>query len=67
MAKSSYCYQIKAMKKDKYVNLRTVIINIFTGSMQSYGYRRIHMELKNKGIHVSEKAKSKTDCCHANS
>ena len=55
MAKSSYCYQVKAMKKDKYVNLRTVIINIFTGSMQSYGYRRIHMELKNKGIHVSEK------------
>ena len=27
MAKSSYCYQVKAMKKDKYVNLRTVIEN----------------------------------------
>ena len=55
MAKSSYCYQVVAMKKDKYAELRTVVTEIFEESMKSYGYRRIHMALKNKGIIVSEK------------
>ena len=56
MAKSSYCYQNTAFNKpDKYANLRTKITTIFTDARERYGYRRIHISFRNKGIIVSEK------------
>ena len=56
MAKSSYCYQNTAFNKpDKYADLRTKITTIFTDASERYGYRRIHISIKNKGIIVSEK------------
>lgn len=55
MAKSSYCYQRLAMSRDKYSEARLEIKEIFRESRKSYGYRRIHLEFKNKGMTLSEK------------
>lgn len=55
MAKSSYCYQSLAIKRDKYSETRLKIKEIFNESHKSYGYRRIHLEFKNKGMTLSEK------------
>ena len=40
---------------DKYGDLRVDIIFIFNTAYKAYGYRRIYLELKNRGIKVSEK------------
>lgn len=54
--KSSYFYQITRMQKDdKYCELRKTIKFIFNSAYNAYGYRRITITLKNKGITVSEK------------
>lgn len=55
MAKSSYMYQNKAMSLDKYASLRIDICDIFLESYEAFGYRRIHAELRNRNIRVSEK------------
>lgn len=56
MSKSSYFYQLYAMKRsDKYSDLRIRIKNIFEDNYNSYGYRRIHATLKQLNITVSEK------------
>ena len=56
IAKSSYFYHENIMKlRDKYSNLRIQIKDIFESNYQSYGYRRIHAQLKKEGITVSEK------------
>ncbi len=56
ISKSSYFYQANALKRpDKYYDLRSLIIDIFDNSKGTYGYRRVHMELKNKTRTVSEK------------
>lgn len=56
MAKSSYYYQIEALKKtDKYSVERNIIIDIFVESRESYGYRRIYICMKNRGYILSEK------------
>lgn len=56
MAKSSYFYQVSCINStDKYHNLREIIRNIFNTAYKAYGYRRIHVSLKNNGIIVSEK------------
>lgn len=55
MAKSSYCYQRLAIRYDKYSEARLEIKDIFNESHKSYGYRRIHLEFKNKGTTLSEK------------
>lgn len=56
MAKSSYYYQIAAIrKKDKYIEERKLITDIFINSRETYGYRRIHISLHKKGITLSEK------------
>ena len=53
ISKSSYCYQASVMRQeDKY---RRLIKDIFTASRNTYGYRRIYMELRNRGKIVSEK------------
>ena len=56
IAKSSYCYQNRALKApDKYGKLREYIRQEFMEGYRSYGYRRIHSVLKRHGIVVSEK------------
>lgn len=56
MSKSSYYYQKSVMtQNDKYKELRKQIRTIFHNNRNCYGYRRIHCELKNMKITVSEK------------
>lgn len=56
MAKSSYCYQQKQLKKDdKFATLKERIISLYLENKQRYGYRRIHSLLKREGIIISEK------------
>ena len=56
MASSSYFYQLKAMKRDKYEQVRKLIRIGFDENEQCFGYRRIHTYLATtKGITISEK------------
>ena len=56
ISKSSYYYQRKAVNyDDKYLFLRKSIKDLFKSSKSRYGYRRIHAQLRQKGITVSEK------------
>ncbi|MEE3399962.1 MAG: IS3 family transposase [Eubacterium sp.] len=56
IAKSSYCYNAKAMKApDKYLQLRAEVKQIFADSKSVYGYRRVHAVIKNQGDRISEK------------
>ncbi len=56
LSKSSYFYQkARLLKDDKYSQLREDITAIFNENYKIYGYRRIYLALKNKGITVSEK------------
>lgn len=56
MAKSSYCYQEVTFKApDKYAEAREIIRKSFTDSNASYGYRRIHLDVKAANITLSEK------------
>ena len=56
MAKSSYCYQQAVLNApDKYADLRVKIRAVFNESSSRYGYRRIHISLKNDEFTVSEK------------
>jgi len=45
MAKSSYFYQIQAMKKDKYEIARKELRKVFSTNRQCYDYRRLHTAL----------------------
>ena len=56
MARSSYYYQQAVMNKpDKNIPFRGQIISVFHENRGVYGYRRIHLALKRKGITLSEK------------
>lgn len=56
LAKSSYFYQLKAVKHiQNDAILRQDIRVIFNRSFETYGYRRIHAKLARRGIKVSEK------------
>jgi len=57
MAKSSYCYQKRALEaSDKYEDAREQIRKAFTESYESYGYRRIYICVKkDDGSNYSEK------------
>ena len=56
MSKISYYYQKSVMtQNDKYKELGKQIRTIFHNNRNCYGYRRIHGELKNMKITVSEK------------
>lgn len=52
LAKSSY-YTIHT--EDKYLELRKKIIQLFHNNRDIFGYRKIHMLLRNEGTIVSEK------------
>ena len=56
ISRSSYYYQEAALRaKDKYSALREHISHLFRENRCIYGYRKIHMLLKQEGITVSEK------------
>lgn len=56
LAKSSYYYQEKAIHaKDKYLELRKKIVQLFHDNRNVFGYRKIHTLLRMAGIIVSEK------------
>ncbi len=56
MARSSYYYQQAVMNKpDKDLPFRGQITSVFHENRGVYGYRRIHLALKRKGITLSEK------------
>ena len=54
-AKSSYYYQIKARRIDKYADFRELIAIFFHENKDCYGYRRLHGILKKSGYIISEK------------
>jgi putative transposase len=55
MAKSSYCYQVKAINIDKYTDLKITVKSVFEESSSRYGYRRIHSVIRTLETTVSEK------------
>ena len=56
LARSSYYYQRRAcLSKDSYAEQVEKIEQIFKDNYCCYGYRRIHQELKQQGIRLSEK------------
>ena len=56
MARSSfYYYQKSIMLNDKYENIKELIKTIYHKHKGRFGYRRITLELKNKGITINHK------------
>jgi len=56
MARSSFYYHLKQDKQpDKYKQVKSDIVKIYESNLGRYGYRRIHIELKNKGYHINHK------------
>ncbi|HFI0043859.1 TPA: IS3 family transposase [Streptococcus suis] len=53
---STYYYQVKQLNKiDKNKDLKTEIQSIYDKHKGNYGYRRIHLELRNRGFSVNHK------------
>ena len=60
MPRSTFYFYLKKMKQpDKYAELKGVIKQIFHENKGRYGYRRITMELHNRGYHVNHKTVQK--------
>ena len=56
LARSTYYYHLKQLDKpDKDQKLKAEIQAIFTEQKGNYGYRRIHLELRNRGYVVNHK------------
>ncbi len=56
IAKSSYCYQRVAQHKpDPLAILRDAVKKSFSQSEETYGYRRVHSDIRKAGNRVSEK------------
>ena len=54
LARSTYYYYLKE-KKDKYIVEKHEIQDIFASSKNTYGYRRITLELRQKGYVINHK------------
>ena len=54
LARSTYYYYLKE-KKDKYIVEKQEIQDIFASSKNTYGYRRITLELRQKGYVINHK------------
>ena len=61
MARSTFYYYLKKYKSnhDKYHKIKKEIFNIFNENNGRYGYRRITLELKNRGFNINHKTVSK--------
>ncbi len=56
MPRSTYYHYVKQMKKpDKYETIKEVITAIYHENQGRYGYRRITMELHNRGYKINHK------------
>lgn len=56
LSKSSYCYQVNILKKeDKDADIKAEITAIYEKNIGRYGYRRIYLTLRNKGIVINHK------------
>ncbi len=56
LARSTYYYHLKQLDKpDKDQELKAEIQSIFIEHKRNYGYRRIHLELRNRGYLVNQK------------
>ena len=56
LARSTYYYHLKQLDKpDKNQELKAEIQSIFIKHKGNYGYRRIHLELRNRGYLVNQK------------
>ena len=56
MARSTFYYHLKELsRQDKYETLKTEISQIYQLHKGRYGYRRIHLELKNRGYAINHK------------
>ena len=56
LPRATYYYQVKRLAKpDKYDEIRKQIVNIFHKNKGRYGYRRITMELRNRGHNINHK------------
>ncbi|KXU15786.1 Mobile element protein [Streptococcus oralis] len=56
LARSTYYYHLKQLDRvDKDQELKTEIQVIFTEHKGNYGYRRIHLELRNRGFVINHK------------
>lgn len=56
MPRSSFYYYLKQISKpDKYLETKAVIKEIYHENKGRYGYRRITMELHNRGYHINHK------------
>lgn len=56
MPRSTYYYYIKQMKRpDKYADIKNEILVIYHENQGRYGYRRITMELRNRGYQINHK------------
>ena len=55
MSRSTYYYHLKRKQEDKYSDVKQEIESIFTENKQRYGYRRILLALRQKGIALNHK------------
>ncbi|MBP2623235.1 IS3 family transposase [Streptococcus oricebi] len=56
LPRATYYYQRKRLsQKDSNKELKELMVTIFHEHKGNYGYRRIHLELKNRGVHVNHK------------
>ena len=55
LPRSTYYYHLKQSKADKYFSVKQEIEQIFTENKQRYGYRRILLVLRQKGIMLNHK------------
>ena len=60
LPRSTYYYYLnRSEKTDKYADIKKMIQNIFHENQGRYGYRRITLELKNRGIVINHKTVQK--------
>lgn len=56
LSRSTYYYHLKRLaQKDKDSDLKETIQDIYAEHKERYGYRRVHLELKNRGLYVNHK------------
>ena len=56
MPRSTFYYYLKRLNRvDKYKEIKDEILSIFHENKGRYGYRRITLELKNRGFEINHK------------
>jgi len=55
MPRSTFYYYLKHQKKDKYLNEKQEISDVFNANKSRYGYRRVLTAMRNKGYFLNHK------------